>query len=142
VDPGEINPLLLKKETQVIGQRQRLKNILLRPQIGLDALVETVKELKVRVNSGIEISKEVLEETEIVIKYENYIEKEQELASKISRLESIIIPNNFDYHKISSLSYEAREKLTKNRPGTIGQASRISGVSPADVAVLLVCLGR
>jgi tRNA uridine 5-carboxymethylaminomethyl modification enzyme len=142
VEPREINPVLQRKETQNIGQRQRLKSILLRPQIGIEDLVGAVKELNIYVDSSEGISKEILEEAEIIIKYESYIEKEQELASKISRLENIVIPYDFDYHKILALSYEAREKLTKNRPGTIGQATRISGVSPADVSVLLVCLGR
>lgn len=142
VEPKEINPVLQRKETQNIGQRQRLKSILLRPQIGIEDLVGAIKELNLYVDSIEGLSKEILEEAEIIIKYESYIEKEQELASKISRLENIGIPYDFDYHKILALSYEAREKLTKNRPGTIGQATRISGVSPADVSVLLVCLGR
>jgi len=85
---------------------------------------------------------EVVESAEILIKYDNYIQKEQEIAAKISRLEDIRLHDDFDYHKLKSLSWEAREKLSKIRPGTIGQASRISGVNPSDISVLIVYLGR
>jgi len=85
---------------------------------------------------------EILEETEILVKYDNYIQKEQEIASKISKLDNIKLRDNFDYQSLKSLSYEAREKLTKIRPQTIGQASRISGVNPSDISVLVVYLGR
>jgi len=85
---------------------------------------------------------EVLEEAEILLKYEGYISKEQEIAGKLSRFEDIQLHLDFNYQGLSSLSYEAREKLSRQKPTTIGQASRISGVSPSDVAVLLVHLGR
>ena len=85
---------------------------------------------------------EIVEEVEILIKYESYIEKEKEIADKMNRLEDITLPSNFDFNKLSSLSSEAREKLSKIRPETLGQASRISGVSPSDISVLLVYLGR
>jgi tRNA uridine 5-carboxymethylaminomethyl modification enzyme len=85
---------------------------------------------------------EVLEQVEIQVKYSGYIEKEKNNAEKLTRLEGIKIPKNFDYSKLKSLSYEAREKLTKIKPTTISQASRISGVSPSDISVLLVFMGR
>jgi len=90
-----------------------------------------------RDNLGLE-----LEETEILVKYDNYIQKEQDIANKITKLENINLHDNFDYKNLKSLSYEAREKLSKIRPKTIGQASRISGVSPSDISVLVVYLGR
>ena len=83
-----------------------------------------------------------MEEAEILIKYEGYVEKEREIAERINKLEEIILYEDFDYHKIKSLSSEAREKLTKIKPRTLGQASRISGVSPSDISVLMVYLGR
>ena len=85
---------------------------------------------------------ECLEEAEIQIKYESYIQKEQELAEKLDRLEFIKLPNDFDYHNIQALSYECREKLNRYKPATLGQASRISGISPADINVLAIFLGR
>ncbi|HBT11308.1 MAG TPA: tRNA uridine-5-carboxymethylaminomethyl(34) synthesis enzyme MnmG, partial [Leeuwenhoekiella sp.] len=85
---------------------------------------------------------EVLEQAEIRIKYSGYIEKEKANADKLQRLENIKIPDNFDYTKLKSLSYEAREKLTKIQPTTISQASRVSGVSPSDISVMLVYMGR
>ena len=88
------------------------------------------------------IDNEIVEQTEIHVKYAGYIEKEKNNADKLNRLENISIPSNFDYHKVKSLSYEAREKLTTIQPTSISQASRISGVSPSDVSVLLVYMGR
>jgi len=88
------------------------------------------------------IDREVLEQAEIHVKYSGYIEKERNSADKLQRLENIKIPMNFDYQKVHSISYEAREKLSKIQPATISQASRISGVSPSDVSVLLVYMGR
>jgi tRNA uridine 5-carboxymethylaminomethyl modification enzyme len=86
--------------------------------------------------------REVLEQAEIQIKYDVYIEKENELVKKMSQLEDLIIPENFDYGKLVSLSSEARQKFTKIRPHTLGQASRISGVNPSDVQILMVYMGR
>ena len=100
----------------------------------LDSVSEFVKENK--------LDTEVLEQAEIQVKYSGYIEKEKTNADKLQRLENVRIPDNFDYSKLKSLSYEAREKLESIQPVTISQASRISGVSPADISVLLVYLGR
>ena len=88
------------------------------------------------------IDNEIVEQTEIHVKYAGYIEKEKNNADKLNRLENISIPSNFDYHKVKSLSYEAREKLSTIQPTSISQASRISGVAPSDVSVLVVYMGR
>ena len=87
-------------------------------------------------------SKEILEQAEIQIKYDTYIEKEKELVKKMSQLEDLLIPDNFNYDKLVSLSNEARQKFTKIKPRTLGQASRISGVNPSDVQILMVFMGR
>jgi tRNA uridine 5-carboxymethylaminomethyl modification enzyme len=89
-----------------------------------------------------DLDNEMLEQTEIEIKYSGYIEKEKNNADKLSRLEDIKIPETFDYNKLKSLSFEAKEKLKKIKPSTLSQASRISGVSPSDISVLLVYMGR
>ena len=88
------------------------------------------------------MSQEILESVEILVKYSGYIERESRLADKMTKLESLSIPEDFDYSKVTSLSYESRQKLIKHRPTTIAQASRIPGVSPADVSVLLIFFGR
>ena len=93
-------------------------------------------------NTNDRFLKECLEEAEIQIKYESYIEKEDELADKLRRLENIKLPKDFDFHQLQSLSYESREKLNRYQPETLGQASRISGISPADINVLAIYLGR
>lgn len=142
VTPVELNSMLSEKETQAISQKQKIRSILLRPQIQLGDLVAHLPRFKEWIENDHDCTNEVLTEAEIFVKYENYIEKEQELADKITRLENITIPTNFKYDEIKALSFEGREKLTRHRPGTIGQASRISGVSPADISILLVYLGR
>ena len=144
IEPDEVNELLTASETPEISQKTKLNNILLRPQIFLSDLIKSSEKLLNFIEKS-DVNRcysEVIQEVEILIKYENYIEKEKEIAEKMSRLEYIVLPLNFDFHKLSSLSSEAREKLTKIRPGTLGQASRISGVSPSDISVLLVYLGR
>ena len=111
-----------------------------RPQLSFDDLASlpTFDEYLQNTNSD----PEILEQAEIRVKYSGYIEKERNSADKLQRLENISIPENFDYGKLKSISYEAREKLMKIKPATISQASRISGVSPSDVSVLLVHMGR
>lgn len=142
IDPDGINGLLIKNNTQVVSQGVKLSAILLRPQISLEDMINHIPFLEEFVNkTGVHISEEK-EAAEIMVKYENYLEKEQELAVKLSKHENIPLSEDFDYHKLTSISYEARDKLNKIKPRTIGQASRISGVSPADVSVLLVFLGR
>ena len=139
--PDEINGLLGQKGSSPIEQKTRMTNLLLRPQISLEEMINTLNSLD-RYKTQERFEKECLEEAEIQIKYASYIEKEDELADKLRRLENIKLPNNFDYHDLHSLSYESREKLNKYKPTTLGEASRISGISPADINVLAIFLGR
>ncbi len=142
VEPYEVNPLLMKMETPEINQKTKLINLLVRPQIKINDLIEHVASLETFL-SDIEMYKdETIEEVEIFVKYESYISKEQEIADKLSKFEDIPLYDTFDYQKLQSLSFEAREKLTKMKPKTLGQASRISGISPSDISVLIVYLGR
>jgi tRNA uridine 5-carboxymethylaminomethyl modification enzyme len=142
IDPDGINGLLNVCETQPVSQKVKLATILLRPQISLDAMIRHIPFLKKQIESLGNRIEEEIEETEILVKYEGYLEKEQELAQKLSRHENIPLSENFDYQQLTSISFEARDKLSRIKPQTIGQASRISGVSPADISVLLVYLGR
>lgn len=121
-----------------MNQANKLNNILLRPQVSITDL-EKVDSLKEFLGSFTEEEKQ---QAEIGIKYETYIEKETESVEKMNRLEDISIPLTYNFKALSSLSSEAKEKLTKVQPQTIGQASRISGVSPADISVLMVQFGR
>jgi tRNA uridine 5-carboxymethylaminomethyl modification enzyme len=136
--PGMINPILESIESNPVDQAYRASQILTRPNITLEKLegIETIKEKASQYNN------EVREQAEINIKYKGYIEKEKENVAKLNRLENIKIPEDFDYAKISSLSLEAKQKMGNIKPKTIAQAGRISGVSPADINVLLVYLGR
>ena len=136
----EINPILESLDSSLVKQSDKLFKVFSRPKVTmdhmlqLDAVSEFVKEN--------DLDSEVLEQAEIQVKYSGYIAKEKTNADKLQRLENVRIPDNFDYSKLKSLSYEAREKLESIQPVTISQASRISGVSPADISVLLVYLGR
>jgi len=142
VEPTLVNDLLLSLGTTEIPQKMPLMNLILRPQISIIDLQKIIPELDSLINS-IEIDKiEILECAEIQIKYEGYIEREQQVADKINRLENLIIPDKIDYNKIISISNEGKQKLNQIRPKTIAQASRISGVSPSDISVLLIFLGR
>ncbi len=142
--PELINDLLLQQETATISQKEKLQKLLLRPQISLRNLLTVSEPLQhfIIELSDENVKDEIIEEAEILIKYEGYIFREKELADKIKRLEEIELAENFDYYNLKSLSSEAREKLSRVKPGTIGQASRISGVSPSDISVLLVYIGR
>jgi tRNA uridine 5-carboxymethylaminomethyl modification enzyme len=142
VQPDKINELLSEKMTDPISQKQKVSTILLRPQIFLSDIIANVEAVRNYTGNLGELREEIIEETELRIKYESYIGKEQDLADKLSHLENLALPGEFNYSKITSLSHEAREKLSKIKPRTIGQASRISGVSPADISVLIVYLGR
>ena len=141
VYPQEINMLLEQKGSSKIEQKLKLSYVLLRPQINLAELIETLPQLEAYRTQD-QFAKECLEEAEIEIKYDSYIQKENELAEKLNRLENVKLPKDFDYHSIQSLSYECREKLNRYKPQTLGQASRISGISPADINVLAIFLGR
>ena len=139
--PDEINGLLEQKESSKIDQKMKLSYLLLRPQINLNEMIEVLSSLE-NYRTQDRFIKECLEEAEIEIKYASYIEKENELADKLRRLENVKLPKNFDFHRLQSLSYESREKLNKYQPKTLGEASRISGISPADINVLAIFLGR
>ncbi|HPS45675.1 MAG TPA: tRNA uridine-5-carboxymethylaminomethyl(34) synthesis enzyme MnmG [Bacteroidales bacterium] len=142
IEPEEINELLNLKDTPEINKKTKIVQILLRPQISIIDLVKSSMPLSNFLKLQENMTDEIMEEAEILIKYEGYVEKEREIAERINKLEEIILYEDFDYHKIKSLSSEAREKLTKIKPRTLGQASRISGVSPSDISVLMVYLGR
>lgn len=142
VDPAIVNTILENAGTPGLSQKTRLNQLILRPQLGLQDFVGIepgFEQFKAQMPGLFE---EIMEEVEIQIKYEGYISKEQEIADKLSRFEHISLQPDFDYHKLTSLSWEAREKLTKVKPQTLGQASRISGVNPSDISVLIVYLGR
>lgn len=139
VEPAEINEFLLAKGTSPLKERTTLFSVLSRPQIDLTSLTKAIAAVQ-NIMAGLE--PEILEEAEILMKYEGYIEKEKEMVSKIGRLEDVPIVPHFDYSTIKSLSMEARQKLSSIKPATLGQASRISGVSPSDISVLMVYLGR
>ncbi len=136
--PGIINPILEANESSPVDQAYRAAQILTRPNLSLEKLtaIDFIKEKVEQYNE------EQKEQAEINIKYKGYIEKERDNVAKLQRLETIRIPEDFDYSKISSLSAEAKQKLNKIQPKTIAQAGRISGVSPADINVLLIYLGR
>ena len=142
ITPQIVNPLLQKVNSTPISQSTKLERILLRPQVKLSNLIEIFQPLKELVKNLKTIKDEVLTSVEIQIKYQNYIEREKLIAEKIKRLEHIPLPEDFDYSKLTSLSTEARQKLSKIKPRTIAQASRIPGVSPADINALLIYLGR
>ena len=140
VKPEEINPILESKDLALVSQSLKLFKIATRPQLSFDDLKD-IPVLKEFVDANA-IDEEIIEQAEIHLKYSGYIEKEKTNADKLNRLENVLIPSSFDYHKLGSLSFEAREKLSKIKPTSISQASRISGVSPSDVSVLLVYMGR
>ena len=140
VTPEEANPILEAKESSPMLQSDKMFKVFSRPQIELDDFLKFDK-VKEYVDNN-DLDKEIIEQAEIQVKYSGYIEKERNNAEKLIRLEDIKIPENFDYHKIKSMSIEAKQKLTNIRPVTISQASRISGVSPADISVLLIYMGR
>jgi tRNA uridine 5-carboxymethylaminomethyl modification enzyme len=142
VEPMEVNPFLESVGSAVIGQKVKVHTILSRPQVELAALAEAIPSLKERISSIGDLATEISEQAEIHVKYDGYLEKEKDLAEKMNRLEHVKLPQGFDYHSLSSLSMEARLKLTKIRPETLGQASRISGVNPSDVSILMIHLDR
>lgn len=141
--PEEVNKSFEELNTPIITQKTKLSQLLLRPQINLDILKNNVPYLNAEIKkTPTEIKSQVEECAEILVKYESYIKKEEEIVSKLSHFENLVIKDDFDYHSLKSLSFEAREKLSKIRPKTIGQAGRISGVSPADISVLVIYISR
>ena len=140
VTVAETNPILESKGTALITQGDKMFKVFSRPQIELEDIIKFEKVATYVAENNLD--QEILEQAEIQVKYSGYIEKERNNANKLTRLEDVKIPENFDYNKIKSMSIEARQKLSKIRPVTISQASRISGVSPSDVSVLLIYMGR
>lgn len=141
VTPEEANTMLVSRETDALSVKTKLHNLLLRPQVSMDDLISISGSLSAFLADNC-ITDEAIEEASISIKYQNYIEKEKEFAERLNRFEDIILHADFNYHALPSLSSEARQKLSNIKPRTIGQASRISGVSPADISVLLVYVGK
>ena len=142
ISPDRINGLLESKGTPGIANKMRLAQILTRPQINLTDMIGVIDSLKENYDLSVESVRNIVEEAEIIVKYEGYIDKEREVADKLNRLENVKLSPDFDYYALNSLTMEAREKLTKHKPQTLGQASRISGISPADISVIAVFLGR
>jgi len=140
VKPDDINPILEFKDSSKVKQSGKMFKIFARPNITMDDVrkIDSVESFIQNNN----LDREVIEQAEIQVKYSGYIAKEKLNADKLNRLEYVKIPENFDYSQIKSMSFEAREKLKNIQPTTIAQASRISGVSPNDISVLLVYLGR
>ncbi|WP_042492339.1 tRNA uridine-5-carboxymethylaminomethyl(34) synthesis enzyme MnmG [Aequorivita sublithincola] len=138
--PEDINPILEMRESALVDQSDKMFKFFSRPEVTMEDMKE-IASVKNFINDN-KLDSEMIEQAEIQVKYSGYIEKEKNNADKLNRLEGLKIPSTFDYTKLKSLSYEAREKLTKIKPATISQASRISGVSPNDVSVLLVYMGR
>jgi tRNA uridine 5-carboxymethylaminomethyl modification enzyme len=139
LDPAESADYLLEKKTAPLTQKQKAAQVLLRPSIDLNSMVNAIPRLRASLD---DTSPEILEQAEIQLKYEVYIAKEKELVNRMSQLEDLLIPENFNYDRIASLSNEALQKFKKIKPRTLGQASRISGVNPSDVQMLMVFMGR
>ncbi|MEO6537151.1 MAG: tRNA uridine-5-carboxymethylaminomethyl(34) synthesis enzyme MnmG [Ferruginibacter sp.] len=139
IQPAEAEQLLESAYSAPLVLKQKASQLLLRPNVNLKEMINAVPALKENLSG---FSKEVLEQAEIQIKYDVYIEKEKELVGKMSQLENLSIPDNFNYEKLISLSNEAKQKFKKIQPRTLGQASRISGVNPSDVQILMVYMGR
>lgn len=142
VSPDVINPVLENIGSSPIDQKVKLFGIMARPGINFPDLYKGIPDLKQYMDTTFNNNQEISEQAEILMKYEGYIEKEQEMANKLNRLEDTILHDDFNFGVLKSLSIEARQKLTKIKPRTLGQASRISGVSPSDISVLMIHLGR
>ena len=139
IKPGEINSVLEELNSSPLKQKVKLESLIARPEVDIEMLRLNIDSVENLVN---EYSKEIIEQAEIQLKYQSYIAKEEENVAKMSRLENVGIHELIDYSKISALSLEAREKLSAVKPRTLGQAGRISGVSPSDLSVLMVYMGR
>ncbi len=139
LDPEETTGFLEQAQSSVLISKQKASQLLLRPMVGLKEMIIHIPKVKEALTG---FDAETLEQVEIQVKYDTYIEKEKELVSKMGQLEDLQIPDNFNYEKLVSLSNEARQKFTKIKPRTLGQASRISGVNPSDVQILMVFMGR
>jgi tRNA uridine 5-carboxymethylaminomethyl modification enzyme len=144
IAPEEVDDYLIQQETPPLTEKIRIASLLLRPQVKIAELIKRAKsfsDFMGKIDVGKELQ-EAIEESEILLKYDSYINREQEIADRLSKMEHVRLNPQLDYRSLLTLSYEAREKLSKHRPHTLGEASRISGVSPADIAVLLIYLNR
>ncbi|RYG37564.1 MAG: tRNA uridine-5-carboxymethylaminomethyl(34) synthesis enzyme MnmG, partial [Chitinophagaceae bacterium] len=139
VEPTEINDFLQQLNSSPISEKQKTEKILLRPDVELNQLTAALPKLSELLKN---FTKDQLEQASIQVKYDVYIGKEKELVNRMSQLEDLEIPDTFDYKKIQALGNEAREKLNRIKPRTLGQASRISGINPSDVQILMVYMGR
>jgi tRNA uridine 5-carboxymethylaminomethyl modification enzyme len=139
VDPAEINPWFESIGSSPIPEKYKAAKLLLRPNVEISDLLQALPRLATALSG---FDQESLEQAAIQLKYETYIEKEKELVQRMAQLEDLAIPENFDYNKVHALSNEARQKFNRIRPHTLGQASRISGVNPSDVQILMVFMGR
>lgn len=139
LEPFEANELLENVQSSPLVSKQKAAQILLRPNISLDQMLNFIPKIEEALGG---FSKEVIEQTEIQLKYDTYIVKERELVAKMSQMEDLVIPDSFSYEKLVSLSAEAKQKFIKIKPRTLGQASRISGVNPSDIQILMVYMGR
>jgi tRNA uridine 5-carboxymethylaminomethyl modification enzyme len=139
LEPADINEFLIERNKTPVSEKTKATQILLRPGIDLEDLINFIPIIKIKLER---FSKESLEQAEIEIKYQSYLQKEEEMVTRMSALEAQIIPDSFKYENIPSLSNEARQKFTKIKPQTLGQATRISGVNPSDVQILMVYMGR
>jgi tRNA uridine 5-carboxymethylaminomethyl modification enzyme len=139
IEPSQVNPYLEAINSAPITEKQKANKILLRPDVDLLSLGRYIPVLKDAIS---QYSAETIQQAEIQTKYERYIEKEQEIVTRMSQMEELVIPDAFDYDKVNALSNEALQKFKKIRPRTLGQASRISGVNPSDVQILMVYMGR
>ncbi len=142
VKPNDINSFLAENNSSELKHGCKLSDLVLRPQLGIEMLAEALPALQEKIDEIGSRKEEIVEATEVLLKYEGYIEREKLIAEKLQRLEHINIRGRIDYSSIQSLSTEARQKLNKIDPETIGQASRIPGISPSDVNILLVMMGR
>ena len=139
ITPDEANPFLSEIDSAPLQQQVKLSSVLTRPNVSLGQLANASTQLAERT---ISLDMDIVEQAEILIKYEGYIQREQELALKFEKLDGLVLPDNIDYHAMKSLSIESRQKLTAIKPATLGQASRISGVSPSDISVILININR
>ena len=139
IEPAEAADYLSSVNSAPLLSKQKAAQLILRPGIDLQAMQQAIPSLAKKLQV---FDNESVEQAEIQIKYQTYIDKEKELVNKMSQLENLAIPSNFNYEKLSSLSNEAKQKFIKIQPKTLGQASRISGVNPSDVQILMIYMGR
>ncbi len=138
IEPEDINTYFETIGSSLINEKQKVNKIILRPNVDLFSLMQTNSALQSALSA---FPADTIEQAEIQVKYERYIEKENDIAARMSKMEELIIPDTFDYNKIAALSNEALQKFKRIRPRTLGQASRISGVNPSDVQILMVYMG-